>query len=996
MVHGGEGTFISSLAALSVLIITSHHKAYNSHSSLILHHSRPAARLLPSPVHHHLSNREHGTRVTVQDLFGNMPVRVKQRTVLCGDREYERQWEMLRKQIIGMLLAWDLSVMLTLSSPERAKKLYIRRKDGSLTNSTAEILSSRSFDLSLIRSILSQASYIEPSDFKDWIETSVRTSSICIQGAISLRPAPSKHVQFLSLGIQYLNPEANNIIYDQINHLFATSSFGKQEETFDAQGAQKKIGRRCRNEQSGFTKNQLKGAGKGVDRWPMFFIRIDMQSKPEICSKNDLTKLEMESTLKSISNTLEAMIIRFLNDNHFRPRVKRRRLSRVENESASGLDPHDLQHQKTWCEGNQTGSLKCSHSSKTPFAISEGNTHVDTLLPPSAGRCAKEDAKLQSTNLPDALSSIVKLPIFPRRNINLHEGCSSWSRIKSGRREHSHELNSLQSPKAGELQQSRNSQENNACKAVTTTSDHHVGGFLAHSNDATMTTMATGRITTSNDIKTLLDQPGMGTTDGDKTTWTTKPTQTTVPDHDDFAEEMITWINPVSQASILINARTGLVARRVSDKSSYLTSTASFSDASGTTRNQKRLTRNSSVPSGGLRTGSWTEEFLKSWDNPVFCCSEEKIAQASWESPSNEKTAILQGRNHRSSEIDIQKAFTDSSSLLSKKLSKEALSSAKVITQIDKKFILISIMTTPKIHSRDNSGWIPQKLLVLVDQHAADERVRIERLLTDLCSKPLLGENSIPGCIHPVSHVATILLATPVAFDIQTRECDLFARHASHFANWGVLYALKTHQSEAQSRKSQGGRLTIKALPEGIAERCRADTKILIEMMRGEVWKREEGRVKSMKCLEGPSATTAFKAVATDGSSSGDPDRHHWLRRIGDCPRGILDMLNSRSCRSALMFNDRLTVEECEILIKRLALCAFPFQCAHGRPSMIPLVQLASSSSTSDSEIAAFGTRRDPRDSLAERDFSQVWKAWKSSLVVSKKSEADKVEDTLS
>lgn len=40
------------------------------------------------------------------------------------------------------------------------------------------------------------------------------------------------------------------------------------------------------------------------------------------------------------------------------------------------------------------------------------------------------------------------------------------------------------------------------------------------------------------------------------------------------------------------------------------------------------------------------------------------------------------------------------------------------------------------------------------------------------------------------------------------------------------------------------------------------------------------------------------------------------------------------------MFNDLLSNEECVELISRLSQCAFPFQCAHGRPSMAPLVDL--------------------------------------------------------
>lgn len=40
------------------------------------------------------------------------------------------------------------------------------------------------------------------------------------------------------------------------------------------------------------------------------------------------------------------------------------------------------------------------------------------------------------------------------------------------------------------------------------------------------------------------------------------------------------------------------------------------------------------------------------------------------------------------------------------------------------------------------------------------------------------------------------------------------------------------------------------------------------------------------------------------------------------------------------MFNDPLELEECKVLVEKLGKCMFPFQCAHGRPSMIPLVDL--------------------------------------------------------
>lgn len=40
------------------------------------------------------------------------------------------------------------------------------------------------------------------------------------------------------------------------------------------------------------------------------------------------------------------------------------------------------------------------------------------------------------------------------------------------------------------------------------------------------------------------------------------------------------------------------------------------------------------------------------------------------------------------------------------------------------------------------------------------------------------------------------------------------------------------------------------------------------------------------------------------------------------------------------MFNDELSVAHCRDLVQQLSQCTFPFQCAHGRPSIVPLTIL--------------------------------------------------------
>jgi DNA mismatch repair protein MLH3 len=70
------------------------------------------------------------------------------------------------------------------------------------------------------------------------------------------------------------------------------------------------------------------------------------------------------------------------------------------------------------------------------------------------------------------------------------------------------------------------------------------------------------------------------------------------------------------------------------------------------------------------------------------------------------------------------------------------------------------------------------------------------------------------------------------------------------------------------------------------------------------------------------------------------------------------------------MFNDPLTLEQCSDLVQRLAACAFPFQCAHGRPSMVPLVHLSGHST-----IASSGIKRQ-EDTPGE--LLSVLKRWKN------------------
>ncbi|CAI4852188.1 CIC_collapsed_G0055430.mRNA.1.CDS.1 [Saccharomyces cerevisiae] len=60
-------------------------------------------------------------------------------------------------------------------------------------------------------------------------------------------------------------------------------------------------------------------------------------------------------------------------------------------------------------------------------------------------------------------------------------------------------------------------------------------------------------------------------------------------------------------------------------------------------------------------------------------------------------------------------------------------------------------------------------------------------------------------------------------------------------------------------------------------------------------------------------------------------DKLYWWKYSSCVPTVFHEILNSKACRSAVMFGDELTRQECIILISKLSRCHNPFECAHGK-----------------------------------------------------------------
>ncbi|PLB54374.1 hypothetical protein P170DRAFT_505143 [Aspergillus steynii IBT 23096] len=797
-VYGQRGSFLASLASLSLLTITSHHIHHPSTNTLIFHHATPVARLVPAPASRGLRFNSHGTSVTVNDLFGNMPVRVKNRALaLQKPDEVDRLWDELRQLLVSLMLANDSLTKLVISDASRDKKLVIRPRNQSQS-------ADGTLDLQRISSVLAQAGLAEFQNTQCWNAVSATLPDLSIHAAISLKPSPAKKVQFISIGMNPIYPRNSaNLLYSEINNLFTLSDFGAMggpPMPFLHTDLAEPLG-----DHSGAKSNPM---AKTVNKWPVFYIRIKTNAR-EINDGDHFP--ESDKSIQRIMDVLAAMINEFLKQHGLRPRAEKRK--RKTNQA-------QLAAQDT---GNPT--VATGHSDN--FSTEE------------------------------TLNGHVKLPSFPIPTRRSGEELGTWSKFKSAK-------DSLSA---------------------------HSGKFIPESGPGRslkvdeQTTIEESPLAMSMAIEQ--SKPAEPRQDGND-----NPSRILYDKDESTADRIVPWTDPYTGRSHLINSRTG---QSVSGASHIVTNLADQRPRSTGFLQTARTLRLGDRPRSAVSAqNTWVSNLLNHWENPTFRRSEQPIHAIDAGHNSVPDTIETRTRDVSGELCGFETARI---SKFRGKLLKQDLENTEVIAQVEQKFILVKLKTTP-VHEASEAL---ATTLVLIDQHAADERCRVEALFEELFVPS-------PGDSRRIQSVPL----DPLVFEIPSVEQTLFGRHRDFFGSWGIDYTVEQKPGERSAF------IFVHRVPLLIAERCRMEPNLVIELIRGELWSREE---------------TGRRPDRTDEDQG-------WVGRLKGCPQGLIDLLNSRACRTAIMFNDELTVEECQHLVSRLAQCVFPFQCAHGRPSMIPIVDV--------------------------------------------------------
>jgi len=285
--------------------------------------------------------------------------------------------------------------------------------------------------------------------------------------------------------------------------------------------------------------------------------------------------------------------------------------------------------------------------------------------------------------------------------------------------------------------------------------------------------------------------------------------------------------------------------------------------------------------------------------------------------------------------------------------------STAYIGQLDDKFLLLALpLRLPGVCTLSFQ-------LVCVDQHAADERARLEAL-----ESYLFGDGTVPVKVEGVTvarhvrvspdgllvtleeavpgfergsawHACT--LSQPLVVDMSPVERHVVAACASLLQAWGFNVHVQGVPLRAGLQtlalQPSGHRAGSMSLPPPRPDPDASSVGRVALTSLPRLWDVDLS-VEDFRDFIARLRTLGLHGDVSAGGQGSNEERRRVLYRVStSCrPPAVTRILNSKACRGAIMFGDTLRRPQAAELLQSLAGSDLLFQCAHGRPSLIPLV----------------------------------------------------------
>ncbi|CEH16905.1 DNA mismatch repair protein-MLH3 family [Ceraceosorus bombacis] len=338
-----------------------------------------------------------------------------------------------------------------------------------------------------------------------------------------------------------------------------------------------------------------------------------------------------------------------------------------------------------------------------------------------------------------------------------------------------------------------------------------------------------------------------------------------------------------------------------------------------------RLSRDSTLPAPAEADIPCVDS-LGSADVPIF---KSTFADHPSRLPDRNEGSRPSGPNYRlASKFFSQRGASKDGSTISS-LRAADLTKARVLKQVDNKFIACTMPL--------QKG----QALVLVDQHAADERIRFELLLRTYLEPVLASKGKLETFTLPKAHEMRLPSRSVASLCEDSTSVQVLESLGFGFGAGTVSTARGPTDEPSrivrESRAPSGSTLIIRTLPSLLKDRL-TDLNTLSAALEDLVdWIEEGGaeRLNRAKHLLGRKRAVRDErsGARREGGEEEDQEEEEeaWLTGLRHLPPRILEMIASKACRGAIMFNDALQKEQCERMLQQLASTRFPFQCAHGR-----------------------------------------------------------------